>query len=295
MNNNYHDGLTITHDPTNPNPWLALYLDQSVPFEDRVKNAWLRDCSSWSRQFLLPIIRPLARLSIVLIQVLKIFMPRNISAPILLHKLIVFSLNKFVRPEANWLILRHFHIGSEALAFIAKNVEGVSVPTSPLRPRNIKDLADVLFIKHDINLFNFVINLSKELRDKKIEFIPKKELDFSMITPGDFKIDDMPNGFFNFIDLETAIEIFTPVYQLFLTDNDFWRATNSLQLDETIAIYVAKILKSPEHLVMLNNKHPLAQLITLQAGWRLVLHGLSSELLRGLLLKKQQDQIDVNR
>ena len=48
----------------------------------------------------------------------------------------------------------------------------------------------------------------------------------------------------NFIDLQTAIELFTPVYQLFLTDNDFWRATNSLQLDETIGLYVATLLGS---------------------------------------------------
>ena len=38
----------------------------------------------------------------------------------------------------------------------------------------------------------------------------------------------------NFLDLQSSIELFTPIYQLLLTDSDFWRATNSLQLDETI-------------------------------------------------------------
>jgi hypothetical protein len=82
----------------------------------------------------------------------------------------------------------------------------------------------------------------------------------------------MPAGWHNVIDLQTAIELFTSVYQLFLTDNDFWRATNSLQLDETIAIYVARILVQPHNLMLLNNKHPLVPESTLRAGHRLVLH-----------------------
>ena len=79
--------------------------------------------------------------------------------------------------------------------------------------------------------------------------------------------------------------VYTPVYQLLLTDHDFWRASNSLQLDETLAIYCAKILATPEHLVMLNNKHPLVPLSTLRAGHRLVLHGLSTEMLHCLLMR----------
>ena len=100
----------------------------------------------------------------------------------------------------------------------------------------------------------------------------------------------MPNRWHNFVDLETAIELFTPIYQLFLTDNDFWRATNSLQLDETIAIYVARILEQPHNLVLLNNKHPLVPESTLRAGHRLVLHGLSSEMLYELLVRTKRAQ-----
>jgi hypothetical protein len=86
--------------------------------------------------------------------------------------------------------------------------------------------------------------------------------------------------------------MFTPTYQLFLTDNDFWRASNSLQLDETIGLYVATILNSPQHLVLVNNKHPLVPMSTLRAGNRLVLHGLSTEMLHSLLmdLKKAQQE-----
>ena len=87
------------------------------------------------------------------------------------------------------------------------------------------------------------------------------------------------------------IEIFTPIYQLFLTDNDFWRASNSLQFDETIGIYLAKILNTPENLMVVNNKHPMIPMTTLKAGYRLTLHGLSTEIAHGLLVKIKKAQM----
>jgi hypothetical protein len=70
-----------------------------------------------------------------------------------------------------------------------------------------------------------------------------------------------------------------------INSTDFWRASNSLPLDETIGIYVATIMNSPQHLILLNNKHPLVPMSTLRAGYRLVLHGLSTEMLHALLME----------
>jgi hypothetical protein len=86
----------------------------------------------------------------------------------------------------------------------------------------------------------------------------------------------MPRGRFNVIDLQSAIELYTPIYQLLLTDNDFWRASNSLQLDETVAIYCAKILAAR---ASGEQQAPMVPLSTLYAAYRLVLHGLSTEML----------------
>jgi Family of unknown function (DUF6999) len=72
----------------------------------------------------------------------------------------------------------------------------------------------------------------------------------------------------NVLDLQTAIEIYTPLFALFLSDHDFWRSSNSLQLDETIARYV-------EIVGLVNNKHPMVPLSTMEAGFRLMLHGLA--------------------
>ena len=275
------------HDPDDPSPWLALYLDHSTPLPDHVKTAWLQDSSTRSRQYLLPILRPLCRLLIILIQLVKIVMPKRWSQSALLHKILVWGLKRYVSPEANWLILRHFHLGSQILAFIAAN-SPAPITTSPLTPQNIDDLADHLFVKHDINLFNFVIRLNQALQESAQEMRPPKQVDYSMIEEPPLLLEDMPNKRSNFIDLQSAIELFTPVYQLLLTDNDFWRAANSLQLDETIGIYAAKIMQAPQHLILVNNKHPMVPLSTLRAGYRLVLHGLSSEMLHALLMQMKK-------
>jgi hypothetical protein len=96
----------------------------------------------------------------------------------------------------------------------------------------------------------------------------------------------------NFLDLESAIEIYTPLYQLFLTDSDFWRACNSLQLDETVALYSSKLLGDASYVGLVNNKHPLVPLSTLQAGYRLLLHGLAAECLHATLVQfKRQQQL----
>lgn len=269
--------------PNDPSPWLALYLDQSVPLPEHVKRAWIKDASSLCRQFVLPFARPLAKLSIIGLQIVKAFTPKSWSAPVTLHRILAWGLRTFVTPEANWLILRHFHVGSQILAFIAANSPQV-VETNPLLPTQIDDLKDNTFVLHDLNLYNFVIRLNKALHasGEQLQHVPNP--DTSMLTEPTVRLEDMPNNWTNFVDVQTAIELFTPVYQLFLTDNDFWRATNSLQLDETIALYAATILNAKEYLVLLNNKHPLVQRITLDAGYRLVLHGLNSEMLHSVLM-----------
>lgn len=290
MSTNYTNSNDITHDPADPNPWHALYLDQSTPIRASVKEKWLRDSSSSSRQYFLPFARPFAKFCIMVIQVFKALSPIDWRASKTLHRLIVWGLKTFVRADANYLILRHFHVGSEILGFIAGNIPGAKIPLNPLRPKCLDDLKNDLFLVHDLNLYNFVINLNKELKDKNLKIKPLAEPDFSMITDQEFDIEPQKDGFFNVIDLETAISLFTPVYQLFLTDNDFWRATNSLQLDETIGIYAATILSSQQHLVLVNNKHPMVSMITSESGFRLVLHGLSSEMGHWILVQKKLEQ-----
>ena len=279
-----------THDSRDPNPWLAMYLDTSIPINVKTKQALMRDNDSRSARYILPFIKLWSRISMFLIHTLKFFFPRLFNSSKILHRILSWGLKKFVSPDANLLIFRHFHAGSEILQFIAENVEGLQLKTNPLKPKDFRDVKDDLFLKHDLNLCNFVINLNRELKEKGLTISKVEDLKLDMITEDQFDHIDFPRKWTNILDLRSAIELFTPFYQLFLTANDFVRASNSLQLDETIAIYSTQILGTPGHLGLVNNKHPMVPTSTYTAGYRLVLHGLATETLHEILVNIKLDR-----
>jgi len=251
--------------------------------DDEAKAALLISMRSRSREFFLPLIKPFLWVLAHLVTVFRLIFPKAFTSSKILHRLIYIGLKYFVTPEANFIILRHFHIGSELLAFIAANTPETDVKLNPLRPEILEDVLDDLFLNHDLNLFNFLINLNTQLRDKGIDISIPERIRFEMITDGPFPIHSFPKRWTNFIDVQSAIEIYTPLYQLFLSERDFWRASNSLQLDETIGLYVSRILGDAQYIGLLNNKHPLVPLSTIGAGFRLVLHGLAAETLHSVL------------
>ncbi|PCJ91877.1 MAG: hypothetical protein COA50_16195 [Flavobacteriaceae bacterium] len=275
------------HDDRDPNPWLALFLDDSIPINETTKLALMRDNSSKSARYLLPLIQIWSRITMFFIHIFKFFFPKLINSSKALHRILAWGLKRFVSPNANLLIFRHFHIGTEILQFIAGNIPSVEIVGNPLKPKNFDDVKDDLFLNHDLNLYNFVIRLNSQLKEKSITIGPPKKINLDMITEDQFDHIAFPNRWTNILDLRSAIELFTPFYQLFLTSNDFVRASNSLQLDETIAIYTSQILETPGHLGLVNNKHPMVPVSTFSAAYRLVLHGLAAETLHEVMVKKK--------
>lgn len=278
------------YDPKDPDPWLALSLDQSLPIDPEAKGALLRGAASWSRSWMFNVIRPLVFVFFVGVKIVRGLSPRFPNLDRTLHRTIHRGLEIFGSPDANFLILRHFHVGTELLAFIKANAGDVDVHTVPLRPRTLKDLEDNVFLQHDLNVFNFIIQLNTSLRAQNRDLVPLERPDFSMITDGPFDIERTRRRWHNFADVQTAVEVYTPLYALMLPRSDFIRASNSLQLDEPVGIYIGKILGTDYHLSFVKNGHPLVPLPTLQAGFRLMMHGLDCEAMHGWLrqLKRRQ-------
>ncbi len=276
------------HDFNDPDPWVALELDQSTFFDPSAKAALLRGNASRSRQFLLPLVRPMARLSIILVQLVRIVIPNWLTSSRALHGLIVWGMRNFVSADANYLIMRHFHIGSQILAFLAANVENVALRSHPLKPRTLEDFRDNTYVQHDLNIFNFIIQINAQ--GGVFKPAPLERIDFSAIEDVDSLLEPLPDTWRNFLDLQTAIELYTPMFGLFLSDRDFWRSCNSLQLDETIAIYVARLFNRESLVALVNNKHPSVPFSTLEAGFRLMLHGLDAENLYGFIKHMRDEQ-----
>lgn len=278
------------HDSRDPNPWLAMYLDNSIPINEFTKQALMRDNDSKSARYIMPLIFVWSKIHMFLIHIFKFFFPRLINSSRILHRILSWGMRRFVSADANLLIFRHFHVGSEVLQFIAGNIDGVVLKTSPLKPKDFEAVKDDLFLDHDLNLYNFIIELNRQLKEKEVHIKQKKNLNLSMISEDQFDHIKFPNKWTNVLDLRSAIEMFTPFYQFFLTSNDFVRASNSLQLDETIAIYSAQILGTPAHLGLINNKHPMVPVSTYSAAQRLVLHGLAAETLHEILVNIKKDK-----
>ena len=229
-------------DPKDPDPWLALYLDQSLPIDEVAKQALLVGNRSISRRWLFPISRPLIFVFFIFVKILRGLFPHWPNWNRALHELIYWGLKTFASPEANTLILRHFTLATELLAFIKTNAGPVDIDSWPLRPTKLEDLRDNVFLQHDLNIYNFIIQLNASLRAQGRDLEPVGQPDFSMISDEPIVLAPMPRGPLNVIDVQTAVEAYTPLYALFLPREDFVRAANSLQLDEVIAIYIAKIL-----------------------------------------------------
>jgi hypothetical protein len=279
------------HDRTDPDVWTALELDSSIPLSFAMKRAWMKDGSRWTRQFLLPLLRPFLYLAMILIQVYKVIFPRALTSSRVLHWWIRTGLKTFVTPEGNFLFLRHCHLGSQVLEFLCSNIAGVDVRTESLYPANLDDVKDDLLIKHDHNMFNFVIDLNTELRRKGLKITAKKNLSFDCLRNPPLRVEDFPRRWTNFIDIQTATDLFAPVFQLLLTDREFWRSCHSLQFDETIGIYFAQLLGLHNRLFLVNNRHPMIPNMTLECSIRLSLHSYSTEVLHGLLMQLKEQHI----
>ena len=285
------------HNFDNPDPWLALALDRSTYFEPNAKAALVRNNATKSRTIVLPVMRPIARLSIVLVKIVRLVITSWFTSSKTLHKIIVWGMKHFVSPDANYLIFRHFHIGSQILQFLGDNISVTPLKSHPLKPLKIEDFGNNTFVQHDLNIYNFIIQVNAQLQqhNKEIEPLPLDKINFSAIQDVDSQLPKMPKRRTNFLDLQSAIEIYTPLFAVFLSDKDFWRASNSLQLDETMALYVAKLFGKEGLIGLVNNRHPLVPLSTMEAGFRLMLHGLDAENLYGFIKHMKEEQNKLGR
>ncbi len=66
--------------PDDPNPWLALYLDASLPLSDEVKAVIAGELRLQIAAVSLPLIRPLAKLTIMFLQIIKIVVPNKLTS-----------------------------------------------------------------------------------------------------------------------------------------------------------------------------------------------------------------------
>jgi hypothetical protein len=274
------------YDRANPRLLDALEEDDAVPMDPKVRSLWVRNLRSPLRRNLLSLVRIVRTLTLYLFYFFRRALPGflQFSFPGLLQRIICFFMEWFVAPEANYLILNHFWTESNLLNFIIANSRnGRSIEPVALYPERIRDLLTHTFVKHDIAMFNALHDLGPV--DRESWPVPPGKLDFSTMRPPGAEIDPDRRRWTQFIDFETAHELFKATFCLLLTWEEYERSTTSLQFDQSLAVRIAGIVGDPSLADLASNRYPLLITGPTGIGRRFILHGLFVEYMHERLMR----------
>ena len=217
-----------------PGIFDALRGDPTFHFDRHALRLLEIDQGRWSYRFLRPMARLLSRLTVAVITGVKRVLPFQFSNHDLLDRLGIWFLSRFVSEEGGELLLRHFVIETNVLAFIGSNT-GVDQPT--LRPGDLEDLDDNAVIVHDLNLYQVLSDLDGRP-------LPRPDwLDYSMLDVGPIEVSRSRRLLR--LDLETGMCMMNIAFCLLTTSDEYRRAVHSLQLDESVLAIVAELTDDP--------------------------------------------------
>lgn len=217
-----------------PGIWEALRGDPTFHFDRHALGLLETDQNRWSYRYLRPLARLMSRVIVGLITVVKRLLPFQFSSHDLLDRLGIWFLSRFVSEEGGELLLRHFVIETNVLAFIARNT-GTAGPA--LRPRSLGELDDNAVIVHDLNLYETLAGL--EGRPLPGPAARHRPLDFSTleIPP----ISPAGGRRYLHLDLESGLCFMNIAFCLLTTSEEYRRAVHSLQLDESVLACLAEL------------------------------------------------------
>jgi hypothetical protein len=226
--------MTRIMETEGPGIFSALRGDPTFHFDRHALSLLETDQTRWSYRFFRPLARLVSRLAVAIITGIKRVLPFQFSNHDLLDRLGIWFLSHFVSEEGGELLLRHFVIETNVLAFIAANT-GLTQPT--LRPGNLDDLDDNAVIVHDLNLCQVLSDLDGQP-------LPRPDrLDYSMLEIGPIEVRRTRR--LARLDLETGMCMMNIAFCLLTTSDEYRRAVHSLQLDESLLAILAELTDDP--------------------------------------------------
>jgi hypothetical protein len=217
-----------------PGIFSALRGDPTFHFDRHALDLLETDQGRWSYRYLRPLARLMGRLAVAVITGIKRVLPFQFSNHDLLDRLGIWFLSHFVSEEGGELLLRHFVIETNVLAFIAANT-GITEPT--LRPEALDDLDDNAVIVHDLNLYQVLADLSGRP-------LPRPEwLAYTMLEVGPIEVSRTRRLLR--LDLETGMCMMNIAFCLLTTSDEYRRAVHSLQLDESLLALCSELTDDP--------------------------------------------------
>jgi len=221
-------------DGPGPGIWEALAGDPTLHFDRRALELLRIDQSQWAHRYVRPPARLVSRVAVALIVLIKRILPFRFSSHRLLDRLGIWFMSRLVSVEGGELLLRHFVIETNVLAFIARN-SGLAEPT--LRPGTLAKLDDNAVIVHDMNLYEVLAGLgNRPLATPENRTGP---LDFSMLELEPIEVGGGRRWLR--LDLETGLSVMNIAFALLTTSDEYRRAVHSLQLDESVLSCLAEL------------------------------------------------------
>jgi len=271
----------VAYDRADPSPLDVLAVDDALPSDPIVLEYWLSNLRHPARLTLLHVCRLTATLILCLIYFMKRLLPFQFSAHRLLQSTICWFMEWCVTPEANVLILRHFWVESNVINFIIANSRNKDAERAALYPRTIRELLTMTFLQHDIVLFNALYDLGPTQHEQWP--VPRDQLDFSTMREVALDYDASKRKWGQVLDFETAHELFKTLFCILVRADEYERSINSLNLDQTLALRVSRIVGEPWVGTMAVNVMPLYFIGPLNISRRFVMHGLFTEHLHAYL------------
>ena len=220
-------------DRSDPTIGDVLLWDPTLPMAHETRVLAARDLGRWSHRALLPWARAVGLPLVWCIRVVKAVLPFQFSWHRAIDVLCVWFMRRFVSADAAELLIRHFVVETNLLAFIARHT-GVAEPS--LRPANLAGLGNRAVIEHDLAVYNLVIDVGQ----RGAPLTPSGSLDFSPIVVPAIDVARDVKRWVE-LDIETALYLMNIPFCLFTTQHEYERAVNSFQLDESVCAMLASL------------------------------------------------------
>ncbi|HKX74283.1 MAG TPA: hypothetical protein VJR05_02745 [Acidimicrobiia bacterium] len=211
-------------DPPGPGIFEALRGDPSLYFDRYALGLLEEDQRSWSHRFLRPPVRVITRVVVSVVVLVKRIIPFEFRNHDLLDRLGIWFLSRFVSPAGGELLLRHFVIETNVLAFIARNA---GLPEPALRPQALEQLDENAVVVHDLNLYELLAGME----GRELPRRDPADLDYSMLVVPPIRTSRRR---WLSLDLETGLSLMNIAFCLLTTNHEYQRAVHSLQLDECL-------------------------------------------------------------
>lgn len=263
--------------------WAAIGLAPGLPFDPATRRLLVLDQRGWSRRWLYPWVRPLSRLIVTLIVVAKRVLPLRGTAHSTMDTACVWFLRRFVSPGAGQLLVRHFIVETNLLAFIARNAPTLAVPEVTLRPTSLRQLGDRAVIEHDVNVYDVLKALGSATGDQALPRV--EDPDTTMLAVP--AIDAEPGTRrLTRLDIQTALCLMNIPFALCLSAQEYRRAVHSLRLDSFLLGVLAELTGDPTFNAWAPSGTPLRVDSRLDVPTAVYEHAVICEYAHALLLRR---------